>query len=170
MTSEQAPEFVYVIGSPGSRTVKLGRSRNPKRRLSQIQTMSPVPLALLAIHEGDHEAETYLHRAFAARRTHGEWFAFDDDPLEAVSLALLAHAEEKKRFEAAQVDPEIRLERLRELNQASAEYLQTRRDLEDLIREAREAGVPLTAIAKHSGFSREWVRKIADGKATKRSA
>ncbi|MBB4984994.1 GIY-YIG nuclease family protein [Streptomyces nymphaeiformis] len=170
MTNLEPTEFVYVMGSPGTRTVKIGRSVDPKRRLAQIQTMSPVPLELLAVHIGDHEVETYLHRRFALLRTHGEWFTFEVDPLSAVAEAIQAHAEEKRAMEATPSMAELRLDFLQRVGQASAEFLQARHDLERLIREARDAGVPLTAIAKHTGFSREWVRKIADGKSFKASA
>lgn len=170
MTTPESTEFVYVIGSPGSSTVKIGRSINPKRRLSEIQAMSPVPLAILAVHVGDHEVETYLHRRFASARQHGEWFTFEVDPLRAVSEAVQEHAEEKKALESMPSMAELRPESLQRVRQASAEYLQTRRDLEQLIRAARDAGVPLTAISEHTGFSREWVRKIAQGKSFKASA
>jgi hypothetical protein len=170
VTSLEPTEFVYVMGSTGSQTVKIGRSVDPKRRLAQIQTMSPVPLELLALHVGDHEVETYLHRRFAIQRTHGEWFTFEDDPLKQVAEAIQAHAAEKRALEAMPCPAQMRLELLEQVDQASAAFLQARHDLEQLIREAREAGVPLTAIAKHSGFSREWVRKIADGKTYKESA
>ncbi|MEV4424029.1 GIY-YIG nuclease family protein [Streptomyces sp. NPDC049602] len=170
MTDLEPTEFVYVMGSPGIRTVKIGRSVDPKRRLAQIQLMSPVPLELLAVHVGDHAVETYLHRRFASLRTHGEWFAFEVDPLIAVAEGVRAHAEEKTALEGVPNVAELRLDFLQRVDQASAELLQTRRDLERVIREARDAGVPLTAIAEHTGFSREWIRKIASGKSFKASA
>ena len=36
--------------------------------------------------------------------------------------------------------------------------------------DARAAGVPLTSIAEHSPYSREWARKIAERVAAERSA
>lgn len=157
-------EWVYAIGSPGSHTIKIGRSNAPQRRLSQIQTMSPVPLQLLWTRGGNHETETYLHRRFAKFRSHGEWFAFTDDPIATLDQALadFQHATDQKASQEVIVARRYTL--LAELDEASAEFLQTRRDLEDVIRGAREAGVPLTAISKHSGFSREWVRQIAVGR------
>ncbi|MGW8846584.1 GIY-YIG nuclease family protein [Streptomyces xiamenensis] len=69
-------EFVYVIGTPGANTVKIGRSIDVARRLADIQRMSPVPLEVLWTTPGGHELETALHRHFRPYRSHGEWFAF----------------------------------------------------------------------------------------------
>lgn len=49
---------------------------------------------------------------------------------------------------------------LRKLDRAAAAHAKTRQALEEAICEAREDGFPLTTVAEHSGFSREWVRKI----------
>ena len=49
---------------------------------------------------------------------------------------------------------------LRKLERAAAAHARTREALEEAIREAREDGYSLTTVAEHSGFSREWVRKI----------
>jgi hypothetical protein len=51
---------------------------------------------------------------------------------------------------------------LRRLDRASAAHEKTRVVLEEVIADARSAGVPLLTIAKHTPFSREWARKIAD--------
>lgn len=69
-------EVVYVLGAPGSNTVKIGRTTNLAKRVADIQRMSPVALAVLWTHPGGHELETHLHRHFADFRSHGEWFAF----------------------------------------------------------------------------------------------
>lgn len=77
---------VYLIGAEsGGGLVKIGRSYWVAKRLEDIQRMSPVRLAVLWSTPGDGEMETRLHRAFAARRSHGEWFDFGfDDPIETV--------------------------------------------------------------------------------------
>lgn len=78
-------ERVYLIGSPGSPLVKIGWTDNPKRRLRNLQTGSPVPLQLLALFEGGSIVEAELHRRFADRRRHGEWFDLGLNPVEVVS-------------------------------------------------------------------------------------
>lgn len=79
---------VYVVGSPGSPLVKIGRSINVPQRLAAIQSMSPLPLFVLHTHPGGAELETALHRRFKECRTHGEWFAIEGDPVEAVRVAI----------------------------------------------------------------------------------
>jgi hypothetical protein len=49
---------------------------------------------------------------------------------------------------------------LRKLDKATAAHEKTRQRLEATIADARNAGIPLTAISEHTPYSREWVRKI----------
>ena len=51
---------------------------------------------------------------------------------------------------------------LRKLDRAAAAHERSRQHLDELVADARAAGVPLTAIADHTPYSREWARKIAD--------
>ncbi|MFI9465720.1 GIY-YIG nuclease family protein [Streptomyces xiamenensis] len=81
-------EFVYVIGTPGANTVKIGRSIDVARRLADIQRMSPVPLTVLWSTPGGHELETALHRHFRPYRSHGEWFTFHRDPATLIRWAV----------------------------------------------------------------------------------
>lgn len=50
---------------------------------------------------------------------------------------------------------------VKRLDRATAAHEKTRRTLDDLVAEARAAGLSLTEISAHSPYSREWVRKIA---------
>ncbi|MFJ9690356.1 GIY-YIG nuclease family protein [Streptomyces bacillaris] len=93
MTEEAVIGQVYVIGSPGSHFVKIGFSKTPQKRLSTLQIGSPVPLTLLATFEGGRDLETSLHRHFASRRRHGEWFELGANPLEAVGAAASIHTQ-----------------------------------------------------------------------------
>lgn len=81
-------ETVYVLGTPGSGVVKIGRTINLAKRFAEIQRMSPVPLTILWSHPGGAELETQLHRQFSALRTHGEWFSFSNDPVVMVQWAV----------------------------------------------------------------------------------
>jgi hypothetical protein len=58
---------------------------------------------------------------------------------------------------------------LRKLDRATQAHEKSRRALDELIADARDAGVPLTAIAEHTPYSREWARKIADSVAAERT-
>lgn len=67
---------VYVIGSEGSRLVKIGWSVDPGKRTSQIGRMSAAPVTLLwqSGPEYGRETEAKLHRLLNPYRKHGEWF------------------------------------------------------------------------------------------------
>lgn len=98
-TSEQ----VYVIGSPSSTLVKIGRSTNLEQRIADLQRMSPVPLKVLCTYDGGAELEAALHRYFKDCRSHGEWFALDGDPVVIAQAAIdhIERAEEEQRRQAA---------------------------------------------------------------------
>lgn len=81
-------EVVYVLGTPGSNTVKIGRTTNLAKRVAEIQRMSPVPLAALWHCPGGHELERRLHRHFADLRSHGEWFVFRRDAVQLIRWAV----------------------------------------------------------------------------------
>ncbi|MFF4732862.1 GIY-YIG nuclease family protein [Streptomyces mirabilis] len=102
MTNKPAPsprrDRVYLIGSPDSPLVKIGWSDNPERRLRDLQSGSPVALQLLAVYEGGHYVEAELHRRFADKRVHGEWFDLGPDPVAVVSpFVRVAHVDEAER-------------------------------------------------------------------------
>jgi hypothetical protein len=91
-------EVVYVLGSPGSGTVKIGRTTNLTVRLGTIQRMSPVPLSVLWQCPGGHKLETRLHRHFASLRSHGEWFVFESsDPVPLIQAAVRSAAKRPRR-------------------------------------------------------------------------
>lgn len=81
-------EVVYVLGAPGSNTVKIGRTTNLVKRVADIQRMSPVPLSVLWQCPGGHELETRLHRHFAGFRSHGEWFTFRINAVQLIQWAV----------------------------------------------------------------------------------
>lgn len=97
--TQPGKERIYVLGTADGRTVKIGRTTNLAKRVGDIQNMSPIPLELLWSHPGGHALETNLHRQFAARRTHGEWFVFETDP-----LPLIMEAVKKKPWLYPKVD------------------------------------------------------------------
>lgn len=64
--------FIQAIDGTGP--IKIGYALDPKTRLAQIQTMSPVFLRILAQIKGNRKNEIELHRRLAEFRSHGEWF------------------------------------------------------------------------------------------------
>ncbi|WP_078531189.1 GIY-YIG nuclease family protein [Streptomyces sp. PsTaAH-124] len=100
---------VYLIGSPESPLVKIGYTDNPERRLRHLQTGSPLPLQLLALFEGGCITEAALHRRFADKRRHGEWFDLGPDPVGAVSpFVRVAQVEEAEDVGRHQPKHELR--------------------------------------------------------------
>lgn len=69
--------FVYFIGDPRRKVVKIGVSTDVSRRLTAIQTGYPYPLSILCVIPGDEVLESELQRIFAPMRTNGEWFRYD---------------------------------------------------------------------------------------------
>ena len=73
--SDRQLETLYFIQSVDGGPIKIGRARDVKRRMAQLQIGSPVWLELLlAVHGVAKQAETDLHQRLAHCRVHGEWF------------------------------------------------------------------------------------------------
>ncbi len=65
-------KVTYAIELLGSGFVKIGVTVDPRRRLRQLQVMSPYELRLLGALPGDHERA--MHMRFRKRQVRGEWF------------------------------------------------------------------------------------------------
>lgn len=65
---------VYFVASLGTGLVKIGHSRDVRRRLGELQTASSAPLLLSAAVPGSRAQERELHHLFADDRARGEWF------------------------------------------------------------------------------------------------
>ena len=63
---------VYFIRHQGH--IKIGKSVDPWKRLSSLQTAHYEPLEMLAIMPGSDDLEAGLHRAFGKYMKRGEWF------------------------------------------------------------------------------------------------
>lgn len=83
-------EYVYLMGSPESPIVKIGRSNNTKRRLAQVQETVDLPLQVMWTHPGGKEMELGLHHHFAEQRRHGEWFELGFAEAPALVAAVVA--------------------------------------------------------------------------------
>lgn len=69
-------DVLYVIGQPGTSIVKIGVTQNVPSRLKNIQTGSPVRLAVRWWHVGSYDLERTLHDEFQDCKLEGEWFDF----------------------------------------------------------------------------------------------
>lgn len=68
---------VYFIGDGDA--VKIGISKNPKKRLRQLQTGHPKKLSILATFPGAADEEMQFHGRFRPHHLQGEWFRYCDE-------------------------------------------------------------------------------------------
>lgn len=61
---------------------KIGSSRNPRKRMSTMQSPFPVEKLHLIRCSDMKASERALHRQFAAKRVHGEWFELNEKDVE----------------------------------------------------------------------------------------
>ncbi|MHB9879068.1 GIY-YIG nuclease family protein [Pacificimonas sp. ICDLI1SI03] len=70
--------LVYFMQGEDGGPIKIGRARNPAKRLKAVQLGHPAPLKILATRYGGAAEERRLHRKYAESRMAGEWFAPTD--------------------------------------------------------------------------------------------
>lgn len=68
----QEGPHIYFLRGHGH--VKVGTTRKPDKRITEIQVSSPVPLDVMLVVPGDVILERRIHRRFRHLRRHGEWF------------------------------------------------------------------------------------------------
>jgi Meiotically Up-regulated Gene 113 (MUG113) protein len=73
---------VYFVQRTTGGSIKIGYTRNLKRRLMGLVVGSDAPLVVLAtIPTDNHRIEIEIHRRFAKYRLHGEWFSPSEELL-----------------------------------------------------------------------------------------
>jgi hypothetical protein len=65
---------VYYIAAPDLGRVKIGRTKDLRKRLISLRGGSPADLEVLGTLAGGAAVEMYLYAIFADDRIHGEWF------------------------------------------------------------------------------------------------
>lgn len=68
---------LYIIQSNNNGLIKIGRSKNPQKRLKQLQTGNPNKLKLIYTFEGEGWREKIIHERLSYYRLEGEWFDYD---------------------------------------------------------------------------------------------
>lgn len=66
--------MIYFIQNKETKHIKIGYSKDVRKRLSEIQTTSPHELTILTTCEGGIEMEKELHHKFSNSYIRGEWF------------------------------------------------------------------------------------------------
>lgn len=75
VASANGAPFLYGMHACTTPYYKIGFSRDPERRLAQVQALAPQPLRLVGmIPQADAAAEAEMHRRLRAYRHRGEWF------------------------------------------------------------------------------------------------
>ena len=70
-------DSLYIIQSDVTGMIKIGRSKDPQKRLKQLQTGKPKKLKLIAEFRGQGWKEKILHEELRKFRLEGEWFSYD---------------------------------------------------------------------------------------------
>lgn len=73
-------QFVYVIRAKTTNFYKIGCSKYPYQRLTELQISNPFDLEIIMIFKVDdmYSVESKLHKFFETNRKRGEWFEFED--------------------------------------------------------------------------------------------
>lgn len=64
--------MIYFIRA--KKFLKIGYSKDPIKRISELQTGNPVKLKLIGVLPGTYETEKMIHRVLSKFRVEGEWF------------------------------------------------------------------------------------------------
>lgn len=79
---------IYFIYAKSLDRVKIGKTKDVKRRLRELQTAFPERLIILVDVNAPAIDEAYLHRIFENYRASGEWFEFST-PIKCLVIELL---------------------------------------------------------------------------------
>lgn len=123
--------YVYFMQAENGGPIKIGRAKDPERRLRGMQVGSPVRLVLRRKIWTHPSTETWLHHRFASDRLHGEWYR----PTETIATIADAKADDEDHGPVVERRPRgiIRstrgvtdLERYREVRSAERAYYKDR--------------------------------------------
>jgi DNA-binding XRE family transcriptional regulator len=84
---ESAVGYVYFIEGADSGLIKIGFSRNPRRRLGAIRAHAAEPVRLLATVRGGPDLARDVHSRFRRRRVQGAWFHPNEEMLALIRSA-----------------------------------------------------------------------------------
>jgi hypothetical protein len=68
-------KLIYFIQAGKAGPIKIGISKDPRRRLRALQVPNAKTLSLLGCMEGDLDTEREIHSTFRYSRIRGEWFS-----------------------------------------------------------------------------------------------
>jgi hypothetical protein len=77
--------YTYFIQAANGGRVKIGKAKNPKQRLRELQTGNSEHLQLLGV--TSDLSESYLHVEFYEQRKQGEWFDVNEAMVEMLAVS-----------------------------------------------------------------------------------
>lgn len=68
--------YIYLIKNTEESYYKIGVSKDPKKRIKELNTGNSAELVLVEMYESElaYKIERTLHRKYSYMRKHGEWF------------------------------------------------------------------------------------------------
>ena len=87
LSAWRSATYVYFILSDEADVVKIGKSKRPVSRLSDLRIGSPVRLRLLFSFMANQSTEGQIHKYLSGSRSHGEWFRLDGKVLHLMDVA-----------------------------------------------------------------------------------
>jgi hypothetical protein len=78
--------YVYLIGNDRFHWFKIGKSKTPEVRVTNLGVLLPFKIKVFAVWKAvDHsKMEAALHEIHADARINGEWFSFSDTRVKAI--------------------------------------------------------------------------------------
>ena len=83
-TKRKPTGYVYFVQGCCGGAIKIGYSKEPERRLKELQTGYPDTLRILVLVPGTEKTEKYYQRKFEVHRLNGEWFRPEPEVLDKI--------------------------------------------------------------------------------------
>jgi len=77
--------MIYFIAQ-NNNMIKIGYSKDIKKRIKSLKTASPYPLLLLGYIEGNMDDEKYYHEKFKKFHMEREWFSVSEESREILNF------------------------------------------------------------------------------------
>lgn len=84
--------MIYIVNLESTSLYKIGKAKDVKKRMKQLQTGASFSLVLIAeFQTGQEESklEKAIHRRFSHYKTKGEWFDFDNISISEITSQIL---------------------------------------------------------------------------------
>ena len=100
--------YLYFLYAERSGLVKIGRTKEPGKRISSLRTMSAEPLKCLGVIRCHFDHEQMLHAALHEHRSHGEWFKMTNLLADLIDKALDDGIRPIHEFIVERLDPDTK--------------------------------------------------------------